>query len=814
MTQRFICIHGHFYQPPRENPWLDFVEIQDSAEPYHDWNERIGAECYEANGAAHILDDQSRLIEVMNNYSRMSFNFGPTLMSWLERHRPDVYRTIQRGDRESLVRYRGHGSALMQPYNHLIMPLATRRDKETQLLWGITDFRHRFGREPEGMWLPEAAVDLETLTLAAHLNIRFTVLSPYQARRVRLPDGSWLDVPNGSIDPLQPYWIALEGTRMAVFFYDRPTSQAIAFEGLLNNGEAFKHRLLDGFRLDRNDPQLVSIATDGETYGHHHRFGDMALSYVLQSLDADPDVHLTNYAQYLALFPPTMEVEIHSHSSWSCPHGVDRWRSDCGCNSGTHPGWNQAWRAPLRQAMDHLAATVMPLFETTMESLSIDPWAIRNDYIQLILDRSPERWYWLYQRHIGGVVPEHDRVRIAKLLELARHAMLMYTSCGWFFDEISGLESAQVLRYAGRVIQLAEELFEGPFAPDFLAILAKAPSNLNAYTDGAEVYRQLVQGSMIDLERMTVQHAVRDLFRLNPPTGELYCYRFSEESREWYSAGSVSAVIGQAMVTSEVTGESHRYSYGALHLGDHNLRAGVVPRLSEERFKIVLAEVGQGFDRGDLTAVIQILEHTFPNSPSPLALLTQDDHRAVLQQILKRGLMDAEQAYRQIYDHHALWITYLRHSGTPVPGQLANAARWVLAQSLERALAANPLDLDQVRSILAESHRVDPDLGDTTRLSHSLEHTLIRLGQALLRNPRDLSALRHLATGIKISRIVPFAVDLRRLQTGVFRVGQLMEDDFLFLKGLSGEEHWAKSWNEEYHEVVEWLNVRPLRVHS
>ncbi len=810
MTERFCCIHGHFYQPPRENPWLDFVEVQDSAEPYHDWNERIAAECYEANGASHILDASSVLVDVINNYGYISFDFGPTLMSWLERHRADVYRNIQRGDRESLVRYQGHGSALMQPYNHVIMPLATRRDKETQLIWGITDFRHRFGREPEGMWLPEAAVDLESLTLAAELNIRFTVLSPFQAARVRQPDGPWLDVSDGSINPLQPYWVNLPGTRMAVFFYNRHASQAVAFEGLLNNGQAFKDRLIAAFVPEGPLPQLVNIATDGETYGHHHRFGDMALAYTLHALDQDPNVQLTNYAQYLAMFPPTMEVEIKSDSSWSCSHGVARWQADCGCNSGIHPGWNQAWRQPLREAMDGLAEAVLPLYQETMESLAIDPWAIRNDYVQLLLDRSAERWHWLYQRHLGTIVPENDRVRIAKLLELVRHAMLMYTSCGWFFDEISGLESSQVLQYAGRVIQLAEDVFQRPFAPDFLAKLAEARSNVSVYRDGADVYRQLVEGSTIDLDRITVQHAIRDLFRISPPSGDLYCYHATEDDREWFSAGSVNAVVGQVTVTSDVTGEQARYSYGALHLGDHNVRAGAVPRLPSERFHHLVQDVSEAFASGDLTHVLETLERAFPNRSDPLTQLSQDDHRAVLQQILQRGLADAETAYRQIYDHHALWITYLRHSGTPVPGALANAAQWVLSQSLARALAQDPLDLEQIRSILAESERVHPNLEDIARIAHNLEQTLIGLGQALVKNPRDLTALRRLATGIKVSQIVPFPVDVRRLQTEVFKVGQLVQDDFLFVKGLSHEDPWAHAWNQEYHEIVRVLNIRPL----
>lgn len=812
MSENFVCVHGHFYQPPRENPWLDFVELQDSAAPYHDWNERIAAECYEANAASHILDSQSRLIEVVNNYSRMSFNFGPTLMAWLEQYRPEVYRGIQRGDRESLARYQGHGSALMQPYNHVIMPLATRHDKETQLIWGLTDFRHRFGREPEGMWLPEAAVDLESLELAARLNIRFTILSPHQALRVRDRDGEWHDVADGSIDTTEPYWVQLGDTQMAIFFYDMHTSRAVAFEGLLNSGDTFKRRLKDAFQSKRPHPQLVNIATDGESYGHHHRFGDMALAYTLQALDDDPDVELTNYGQYLHLFPPTLEVELKPNSSWSCSHGIERWRSDCGCSTGSHPSWNQAWRAPLRCAMDHLAEAVSPLYEKSMESLGIDPWSIRDDYIQVLLDRSPERWHWLYQRHLGGTIPHADQVRIAKLLELARHSMLMYTSCGWFFDEISGLESTQVLQYAGRVIQLAEQLFDQPFAPQFLTELRAAPSNIEGYQNGADVYARLVTPAMIDLTRITVQYAIRDLFRLNDPEASFYCYRVENEAREWYRAGSVSALVGQLTITSEVTGEAGSFSYGALHLGDHNIRAGVGPKLTGEAFQVFRERIGDGFAAGDLSRVTRILEETFASAVTPLSALTQDDHRAVLHHIMQRGLAEVETAYRQIYDHHALWITYLNHSATPVPWALSNAAEWVLSQSLQRALTTVPLDLDHVRSILAEADRVHANLGETASLSHSLEETLMTLGHQWLTHPRDLNALRALATGIAVSQLVPFTVDLRKLRTLVFTIAQRVQDDFLFLKGLGSDDRWAKAWHQEYDEIAEVLQIRPLQI--
>ena len=389
---RFICIHGHFYQPPRENPWLEYVELQDSAYPYHDWNERITAECYAPNATARILDGEGYILQLVNNYSKMSFNFGPTLLAWIEKNAPDVYAAILEADRLSREMFEGHGSAMAQAYNHMIMPLATTRDKETQIIWGLTDFQRRFHRDPEGMWLPETAVDLETLDIMARHGIKFTVLAPRQARRVRpLNKNSWQDVTEGRIDPTRAYRCVLpSGSDIALLFYDGNISRAVAFEGLLDSGEALARRLLASFSGERLRAQLVHIATDGESYGHHHRKGDMALAYAIHYIESNKLAKITNYACYLQHHPPTHEVEIYENSSWSCVHGIGRWSTACGCNSGGYPHWNQAWRQPLREAFDWLRDTLEPAYEAAGSPLLADPWRARNDYIDLILDRSTE----------------------------------------------------------------------------------------------------------------------------------------------------------------------------------------------------------------------------------------------------------------------------------------------------------------------------------------------------------------------------------------------------------------------------------------
>ncbi|HEY7511185.1 MAG TPA: DUF3536 domain-containing protein, partial [Vicinamibacteria bacterium] len=447
---RYVCVHGHFYQPPRENPWLEAIERQDSAHPYHDWNERITAECYGPNALSRILDGD-RIVRIVNNYARISFNCGPTLLSWMESDAPEVYRGIQDADRESAQRFGGHGSAMAQPYNHMILPLANARDRVTQVRWGLADFRRRFGREPEGMWLPETAVDVASLEVLAEHGIRFTVLAPSQAARVRgKGDTEWEDVANGGVDPTRPYEVPLpSGRAMVVFFYDGPISRAVAFERLLHRGEDFAARLLDGFTEARAWPQLVHIATDGETYGHHHRFGDMALAYALHRLETAAEVELTNYGQYLARHPPACQAEVRENTSWSCAHGIERWRSDCGCNSGRE-GWNQAWRGPLRAAFDWLRDALGAPFEARLGELLHDPWRARDDYVELLLDRSAENRERFLAVHGRRELEGEAAVCAVKLLEMQRHLMLMYTSCGWFFDDLSGIETVQVMQYAAR----------------------------------------------------------------------------------------------------------------------------------------------------------------------------------------------------------------------------------------------------------------------------------------------------------------------------------------------------------------------------
>src|SRR5208283_1253587 len=565
--------------------------------PYHDWNERVTAECYAANAVSRIWDTEGRIAQLVNNYASISFNFGPTVLLWMQKYATDAYEAILEADRQSLEKFSGHGNALAQAYNHMILPLANSRDKNTQIIWGIKDFEYRFGRKPEGLWLPETAVDLETLDIMAQVGICFAILSPSQARKVRSIDGNaWQDVSGGKIDPGMAYRVLLpSGSVMNLFFYDGSISHALAFEGLLNSGEAFAKRLLSAFPDSHSSPRLVHIATDGESYGHHHRGGDMALAHALNYIESNGLAQLTNYGRYLADHPPTHEVEIFENSSWSCAHGIERWRSDCGCNSGGHPGWNQAWRGPLRAALDWLRDAVAPAFEQLAGRFLSDPWAARDDYIDIVVDRAPERVGAFLSRHAARPLSYEDEVTVLKLMELQRHAMLMYTSCGWFFDELSGIETVQVIQYAGRVLQLADQLFSGSFEPGFLEHLERAKSNIPEHRDGRTVYEKWVRPAMLDMKDVGAHYALSSLFQDIGERSSIYAYSATREDYRSFQVGGSRLVIGRATVTSEITRIFSSLCFGVLHLGDHSIACGTGEYQGAQKYEALAKEISAAF---------------------------------------------------------------------------------------------------------------------------------------------------------------------------------------------------------------------------
>jgi alpha-amylase/alpha-mannosidase (GH57 family) len=802
--ERYICIHGHFYQPPRENPWLEAIELQDSAYPYHDWNERITAECYGPNGASRILDDQDRIVSIVNNYSNISFNVGPTLLSWMEEHAPESYAAVLDADALSRKRFSGHGSAMAQAYNHLIMPLASRRDKVTQVVWGIRDFEHRFQRRPEGLWLPETAVDIETLEVLAENGIAFTVLAPSQAKRVReLGAQDWTDVADGSIDPTRPYRIELpSGTSLALFFYDGPISRAVAFEKLLNRGEHLAGRLQGAFNEERDWPQLVHIATDGETYGHHHRNGDMALAYALHHIEKQGIARLTNYGEYLERHPPTHEVEILELTAWSCVHGLGRWRQDCGCNSGGQPGWNQAWREPLRNSLDWLRDRLAPLYESAAGELLRAPWAARDAYVDVILDRSPEGRERFLAAHATRELDGAERVRAWKLLELQRQMLLSYTSCGWFFDELSGIETVQVIRYAGAAIQHARELFADDVEPEFLSRLGEARSNLAEHGNGAAVYEKWVRPSVVDIEKVAAHYAISSLFEGREEHDRVYSYEAERLDERVSRAGRARLVLGQVRLTSRITGDSSPVSYGVLHFGGHNVNGGVRLFRGEEAFEQMALDAIATFERAELAETIRAMDRHFGESNYSLKNLFRDEQRRILGQILDSTLEEAAAVYSQIYENHAPLMRFLGELDVPLPHALEMTAEFVLNTRLRTAFEVDPPDLEAARTALDAALTEGAQL-DRVSLGFTIRESLERLARSLAEEPEDLARLSILDEVVAFGATLPFEVDLDRVQTLYYRLHQ---ERVAATPAREAED--AGAWLEQFRALGERLAMR------
>ncbi|HVF54190.1 MAG TPA: DUF3536 domain-containing protein [Actinomycetota bacterium] len=485
-----VTIHGHFYQPPREDPWTGLIDEQPGAAPFHDWNERVHAECYRPNAFVTIPGPDGDV--VVNNFEKLSFNVGPTLMSWMETADPETYDRIIQGDRTSLARS-GKGNAIAQSYHHTILPLSNVRDCRTQVRWGLADFRHRFGRDAQGLWLPETAANDEVLAILIDEGVTFTILAPGQAGAWREGDGGWIDVEEAPIDPRVGYRYEHpdgSGRALSLLFYEGDIARAIAFENAGSSAEGFlslfAERSLDGC-------SLVHAATDGETYGHHHRFSDLGLAYALFVEAERAGLNVVNYAAFLDMCPPRHEARLKKGegTSWSCAHGVGRWKEHCGCSTGGEPGWEQQWRAPLREALEIVRDAADEIFERLGRELIHDPWSARDEYIHVLLGATGIED--LVKEHSFGPVTSETLARATDLLELQRNSMAMFTSCGWFFNDIGGIETIQVLRYAARTLDLLEEL-GGPVPADrFTTILSGASSNDPELGTGADIFAAIAK---------------------------------------------------------------------------------------------------------------------------------------------------------------------------------------------------------------------------------------------------------------------------------------------------------------------------------
>ena len=813
---RYICIHGHFYQPPRENPWLEEIELQDSAYPYHDWNERITSECYAPNTASRILDPDKRIIDIVNNYAKTSFDIGPTLLSWIKTHHPDVYQALIEADRLSQKRFSGHGSAIAHAYNHMIMPLASSRDKRTQVIWGIRDFEYRFGRKPEGMWLPETAANLETLDILAEQGITFTILAPRQARRVReICEEEWKDVNGDGIDSKMPYLCRLpSGKTINLFFYDGQLAQDLAFGGLLNNGKSFADRLIGGFS-DLKEPQLVHIATDGESYGHHHRYGDMALACALHNIESGKRANLTNYAEYLEKHPPTHEVEIIENSSWSCAHGVERWRGNCGCNAQNNPGWNQEWRAFLREAMDWLRDNLIPIYEREIALYVQNPWQARDDYIKVILNRSVQDEVILdgsvqsvdafLSRHALRELSEEETVKVLKLLEMQRCAMLMYTSCGWFFDDISGIETVQVMRYASCAMQLAREVSGEDLESGYLNILKRAQSNIPDCKNGARVWETFVKPAALDLLKVGAHYAISSLFEEYPETINIFCYTASSEIYDLSELGIQKLAVGRARIHADITGEEQLVCFAVLHLGDHNLIGGVREYRGDEFFSLMRKEMTDAFMKSDLPKMIRLMDRHFETHSYSLWHLFKDEQRKVLNQIIEPTLSEIADSFRQTYEQHYPIMQVMRDLQIPIPKALAATAEFILNTDLRKSLETEELDLEHLQKLVEEAKKWSFEL-DMTTLGFVASQRINSLMEKFSMTPEDLPLLERIETIFRILSVLSLELDLWKTQNTYFSISRQLNGE---MRGSAERgDQTAKKWVNHFDNLQDYIYVR------
>jgi alpha-amylase/alpha-mannosidase (GH57 family) len=774
-----LVIHGHFYQPPRENPWTELIDREPGAEPFHDWNERICAECYRPNAYARISDSYGRVERIVNNYASLSFNFGPTLLSWLERSSPETYARVIAADRESVLARGGHGNAIAQGYNHAILPLCDERDRRTQVRWGLTDFRLRFGREAESLWLPETACDEATLDLLIEEGLRYVILSPFQASRVRALGSSehgWRDVSNGDVDTTVPYRYFHtdgQGRSLAVFLYDGHIARGVAFEGLLASSRAFVGAFA---RAARHGAQLVSVATDGESYGHHFRYGDRGVAYALDTEAARQGFRVTNYGEFLDTHEPAFEVEIMKGegTAWSCAHGLGRWTRDCGCNAGAHEGWNQRWRAPLRAAFDFLRDDLAPKFEEACGALLRDPWEARDAYVELLADRAASREEFL-QRRAARTLTRDEQVRALTLLEAERAAMTMYTSCGWFFNDIAGIETVQTLRYAGRVVELMDDLGLAPPVARFLEVLSEARSNILERGTGADIFLRAVEQSRVTPRRVAAHLAISNLVERESCAAEFESagYAYSTHDVQKRRHGRITLETMRLSLEERATARQHDYALAAMHFGEVDYYCALRPYEGRERFDEAAARLWSQFRTASLPALLRVALGEFgPDEFGLEALLPQGQgrlSRVVFGRLVAR-LLDE---YERVYEDNRRVIERLVEIGFEPPRELRAAAELITGRRLETELRSQRLgegDYARAFEIAREPARLGQRI-DRTHATRVFEKTLVEAARRVVEHP-SADAVRSAHELIALGRELGLEANLERAQEVIYEAAR------------------------------------------
>lgn len=776
---RPFVLHAHFYQPERLNPWTGALDAEPSAAPDRDWNERILRECYHPNGNARIFDEQGRMERIVNNYEQVSFNFGPTLLSWMEVNHPRTYARILDGDWRSVVR-RGHGNALAQAYNHMILPLANERDRRTQIHWGLADFRHRFGREPEGMWLPETAADQATIDTLIDARVRFTVLAPRQAARVRHQGGEWSDV-GREIDTGRPYRIAHSdgsGRSMAVFFYDGALAQAMAFDPAMADAGVLADRIARA-----EGTGLISTALDGETFGHHHHFGELGLAYALEVGLAERGLQTTNYGAYLAQHPPVDEVELvgGEGTSWSCVHGVGRWTRDCGCSTDALPGWNQEWRAPLRAALDIVREAAIDGFEGRGSELLRDPWTARDDYVRVRLGDATMAEFM--DRHAHRNLSDDQKVDLRGLLEAQRHAMVMYTSCGWFFADVSGIETVYVLRSAARVLRLLRAAGCAAPTDEVLAVLDEAKSNKPEVGTGVDVWRDQVARAEVTPRRIAEHVALIGHVRPLKPVRQGIGHVVEVTDQRLEARGRIALETAQVRVQSLSTGRRTAFAVAAVHLGGLDFHGVALPYPGDDAFAAATERVWAAFPTIPVARLLRLVAEVFDTDEAQseefdLESLLPGGHQEVVAAVFSDLTGRFHEQYSRLYHDHRRILEMLTAAGFGLPRDLRAAAELTLSAELEQQLGAvveslggSPvLDVTAFQAI-RETTRLARTQGyrlDLEPVAEALSIAVCHATEAALAAPDDPSCAAAVSRWLALCGDLGVDIDVTRAQELVY----------------------------------------------
>jgi hypothetical protein len=754
-----LAVHGHFYQPPRENPWTETVPVEPSAAPYHDWNERITAEAYRPNARARILDDRGRVIAIVNDYALMSFNLGPTLAAWLAEHHPDVYEMIIGADRSA-------ATAIAQAYNHLILPLANERDIHTQVRWGLADFEYRFGRKASGLWLPETAVSDAVLAVLVEEGVQFTILAPSQA--------------DGPVAAGRAYrWEHPEGRgSVALVFYDGPLSHDIAFGIGSLPASALVERATHAV-----DNGLVVVATDGETFGHHHRFAERAVAYALAVEAPRRHVETGPIEPWLRAHPPKETVGVRE-SAWSCAHGLGRWQRDCGCSASGRSDWSQAWRTPLREALDLLRDHAAEVFEVRGAPILRNPWAARDAYIDVVLDRDRlDGFLATYLRR------RRERTVALTLLEAQRHAMLMYTSCGWFFDDLAGLETVQVLRYAARCMDLLREAGDTPPEKAFLDVLDTATSNYPGEGTGRQVWTRHVLPARVLPSRVVGHIALLAVLEGASPPAVIAGYDVAGSDHAAADRGALTLASGRVQLVHRRTGRAETFVYAAVHLGALDVVGACRPATDRRADARDLAHLRAAFAKGiRLTQLLRIISDGFGPEEFDVSAALPDASDQLLSSAAQTLADRFGAEMDRLYTDHRDVINALTAAGYALPEELRAPAQLALARRLEADLVAlvaadDLLALASALAVVSEAEETGVGLDvPSVRAAATAAVAGLTARAVGSRRPADVEAAVTLLDLLARARV---SVDTARAQEAVYEASVAGLSDELEPLGLA-----------------------------